>query len=283
MIVLRTVAEIRRALASHRARSVIGFVPTMGALHEGHAALIRAARAVSDPVVVSVFVNPTQFTDSADLAAYPRQEDRDGRIAGEAGAQYLFAPSIEEIYPAAFATTVDVGGPSGGFEGDFRPGHFQGVATVCVKLFSIVQPRMAFFGQKDAQQVAVLQRVTQDLNLDVAIRVVRTVRDADGLALSSRNARLTDDERRRAVAIPRALAAGVEAYARGGDPASAARAMLSELEVEYVDVARFDAHPTLVIAARAGRTRLIDSVPLDDPARAGLPRVATVAEGFRHG
>jgi pantoate--beta-alanine ligase len=270
MMVLRTTADLRRALAPHRSRGRIGFVPTMGALHDGHAALIRATRAASDPVVVSIFVNPTQFTDPADLTAYPRQESRDVQIAETAGASYVFAPTVDEMYPAAFATTVDVGGPSRGFEGDYRPGHFQGVATVCVKLFSIVQPRVAFFGQKDAQQVAVLRQVARDLNLDLEIQVVPTVRDADGLAMSSRNARLSDDERRRALAIPRALAAGLEAWGHGGDPAAAARAALSGLDVDYAGVAHFDGQPTLVIAARAGRTRLIDNVPLDDPARAGV-------------
>jgi pantoate--beta-alanine ligase len=281
MMVLRTVADLRHALAPHRSRGGIGFVPTMGALHEGHAVLIRAARAGSDPVVVSVFVNPTQFTDPADLTAYPRQEDRDVQIAEAAGASYVFAPPVEEMYPAAFATTVDVGGASLGFEGDYRPGHFQGVATVCVKLFSIVQPRVAFLGQKDAQQVAVLRQVVRDLNLDLEIQVIPTVRDADGLAMSSRNARLSDDERRRALAIPRALAAGLEARAHGGDPADAARRALSGLEVDYADVAHFDGHPTLVIAARAGRTRLIDNVPLDDPARAGLRPVAAAGSTRR--
>jgi pantoate--beta-alanine ligase len=281
MMVLRTVADLRHALAPHRSCGGIGLVPTMGALHEGHAVLIRAARAGSDPVVVSVFVNPTQFTDPADLTAYPRQEDHDVRIAEAAGASYVFAPPVEEMYPAAFVTTVDVGGPSRGFEGDYRPGHFQGVATVCVKLFSIVQPRVAFLGQKDAQQVAVLRQVVRDLNLDLEIQVIPTVRDADGLAMSSRNARLSDDERRRALAIPRALAAGLEARARGGDPADAARRALSGLEVDYADVAHFDGHPTLVIAARAGRTRLIDNVPLDDPARAGLRPVAAAGSTRR--
>jgi pantoate--beta-alanine ligase len=270
MIVLRAIDETRQALAPHRSRGVIGFVPTMGALHEGHAALVRAARAASGTVVVSVFVNPTQFTDAGDLAAYPRQLDRDADMASAAGADYLLAPSVDQMYPDGFATTVDVGGPARGFEGDYRPGHFQGVATVCVKLFSIVQPQVVFLGQKDAQQVAVLRQVVKDLNLDLVLQVVPTVRAADGLALSSRNARLTDDERRRALAIPRALAAALEAQGRGGDPAEAARAVLAGLEVEYVEVAQFDADPTLVIAARVGRTRLIDNVPLGDPARAGL-------------
>lgn len=282
MTVLRTVAEMRHALAPHRHRDVVGFVPTMGALHDGHAALIRAARAASGPVVVSVFVNPTQFTDPSDLAAYPRQEAADLGIAEAAGADYVFAPSAGEMYPDGFATSVDVGGPALGLEADSRPGHFRGVATVCAKLFAIVQPRLAFVGQKDAQQVAVLRQLVRDLNLDLDIRVVPTVRDADGLAMSSRNVRLTSDERHQALAIPRALAAGVAAHARGGDPAAAARAELAGLDVDYARVVRFDRDPTLVIAARVGRTRLIDNVPLDDPARAGLP--ATIAaDRVRHG
>ncbi len=281
MTVLRTVADVRHALAPHRARSVIGFVPTMGALHEGHAALVRAARAASAPVVVSVFVNPAQFTDPADLSAYPRQEAADAVVAAAAGADYFFAPSAAEMYPPAFATTVNVGGPAKGLESDSRPGHFQGVATVCAKLFAIVQPQVAFFGQKDAQQVAVLRRLVRDINADLEIRVAPTVRDRDGLALSSRNARLSSDERVRALAIPRALAAGLAAHARGADPAKTARAVLAGLDVDYVEVVRFDEEPTLVIAARVGRTRLIDNVPLADPARAGLPLPAPAGDGGR--
>lgn len=282
MTVLRTVAEVRSALAPHRHRDVVGFVPTMGALHEGHAVLIRAARAASGPVVVSVFVNPTQFTDPSDLAAYPRQEAADLAVAETAGADYFFAPSAGEMYPDGFVTSVDVGGPALGLEADFRPGHFRGVATVCAKLFAIVQPRVAFFGQKDAQQVAVLRQLVRDLNLDLEIRVIPTVRDADGLALSSRNVKLTRDERHQALAIPRALAAGVAAHARGGDPAAAARAELTGLDVDYAHVVRFNHEPTLVIAARVGRTRLIDNVPLNDPARAGL-QAATAGDGVHSG
>jgi len=282
MIRVGTIAEIRHAIAPHRQRDVVAFVPTMGALHEGHAALIRAARAESSCVVVSVFVNPTQFTDPGDLAAYPRQDAADDRIARAAGAQYLFAPSADEMYPSSFATTVDVGGAARGFESDFRPGHFQGVATVCVKLFSIVQPQLVFLGQKDAQQVAVLRQVVRDLNLDLSLRIVATVRDDGGLALSSRNARLSPHDRATAAAIPRALQAGLSAYEDGRDPAAAARAALAGLGVEYVDVAEFDGEPTLVIAARAGATRLIDNVPLKHPALAGLPRRRSTDE-VRHG
>jgi pantoate--beta-alanine ligase len=272
MMTLRTVAAVRRALAPYRAGGAIGLVPTMGALHEGHAALIRAARAGSGPVVVSLFVNPSQFGDPADLAAYPRQESADEAIAAAAGGDFLFAPTAAAMYPDGFATSIDVGGPALGFEGAARPGHFRGVATVCAKLFAIVRPRLAFFGQKDAQQVAVLRQLVRDLDLEIEIRVVPTVRDADGLALSSRNVRLTPEERRRALAIPRALLAGLAAYGRGGDVADAARGALAGLDVDYAAVARFDGEPVLVVAARVGRTRLIDNVPLEDPARAGLVR-----------
>jgi pantoate--beta-alanine ligase len=178
----------------------------------------------------------------------------------------LFAPSAAEMYPDGFASWVDVQGAAVGFEGEWRHGHFRGVATVCLKLFQIVAPSVAFFGQKDAQQVAVIKQLVRDFNLDVVIRVMPTVREADGLALSSRNARLTARERARAAAIPRALRAGLAAHRAGGDPVAAARATLDGFDVEYVAVARFDEHPTLVVAVRLGATRLIDNVPLDDAA-----------------
>jgi pantoate--beta-alanine ligase len=165
---------------------------------------------------------------------------------------------------------VRVGGAAEGFEGAARPGHFEGVATVCLKLFEIVRPAAAYFGQKDVQQVAVIRQLVRDLHLDLDVRVVATVREADGLALSSRNVRLSADERARAAAIPRALREGLRAYRQGADPAAAARRCLADLDVDYVDVATFDGEPTLVVAARAGATRLIDNVPLRDPARAGL-------------
>jgi pantoate--beta-alanine ligase len=242
----------------------------MGALHDGHAALFRAARRDGAHVVASLFVNPAQFNDPADFAAYPRDEARDAGIASAAGVSSLFAPSAEEIYRAGDATVVSVDGPALGYEGTSRPGHFAGVATVCVKLFNIVQPQTAWFGQKDAQQVAVIRGVVRDLHIDVDVRVVPTVRDVDGLALSSRNVRLSLEERRRAGAIPRALEAGLREYRRGGDAAGAARQVLDGLDVDYVDVATFDGEQTLVVAVRVGRTRLIDNVPLDRAELGGL-------------
>jgi pantoate--beta-alanine ligase len=265
MKTLRTVQEMRRAVEPLRATSRIALVPTMGAMHAGHLALLTAARQAADVVVATIFVNPSQFGDSADLANYPRDEARDARLVADAGVQFLFAPSVEEIYPARFATWIEAGGAAERFEGDARPGHFRGVATVCLKLFSIVQPHLAFFGQKDAQQVAVVRQMVRDLNVNVEIRVVPVVRDADGLALSSRNVRLSGDDRARALAIPRALDAALVAYREHRDPVAAARAALAGLDVDYVALADFDGQPTLAIAARVGRTRLIDNVPLVGP------------------
>jgi pantoate--beta-alanine ligase len=262
MNIARTVHDVRRHLATRRAET-IGLVPTMGALHAGHAALCHTARGACDVVVASVFVNPSQFNDPKDLSAYPRDEAADARAAEQAGVDLLFVPSADEMYPPGFATWVDVGGAAEGFEGDRRPGHFRGVATVCLKLFAIVEPDLVFFGQKDAQQVAVIQQMVRDFQLNLAVRVVPTVRDSDGLALSSRNRLLDADDRRAALAIPRALDAGLAAFRAGGDPVAAARPLLAHLEVEYVEVADFGGQPTLVIAARAGRTRLIDNVRLD--------------------
>ena len=269
MKVLRSVAEVREHL---RAKSgSLAIVPTMGALHDGHVALFRAARRACSQVVASIFVNPGQFNDPADLAAYPRQETRDAALARGAGVDAIFVPTVEEMYPSGDATSLVVQGAALGFEGVFRPGHFNSVATVCFKLFNIVEPDVAFFGQKDAQQVAVIRQMVRDLRLDLKISVVPTVREADGLALSSRNVRLSAADRLRALAIPRALAAGLTAHVAGADPAAAARDELEGLEVDYVDVAVFAGEPTLVIAARAGATRLIDNVPLNHPERAGLP------------
>jgi pantoate--beta-alanine ligase len=265
MKILRTVTEIRQALERPRISGTVGLVPTMGALHAGHVALIKAARRECDTVVASVFVNPTQFGDRADLDTYPRDEANDARIAAEAGVDYLFVPALDEIYRPGDATWVEIEGAALGLEGEARPGHFRGVATVCLKLFLIVSPRLAFFGQKDAQQVAVVTQMVHDLKVDLQIRVVPTVRDLDGLALSSRNARLSPEERARALAIPRALGAGIAAARDGRDPVEAARALLVGLDVDYVAVADLNGHPTLAIAARAGRTRLIDNILLDDP------------------
>jgi pantoate--beta-alanine ligase len=250
MKVVRTIGQLR---AIQRAGTV-GLVPTMGAFHEGHLALFAAARAECDCVVTSLFVNPAQFEDAHDLNGYPRDEDRDARVASDAGVDILFAPSADELYPPGFQTWVEVEHLGSTLEGVHRPGHFRGVATVCAKLFNIVRPQLVFFGQKDAQQVAVLKRMIRDLNLDLELRVVPTVRDADGLALSSRNARLSPEERERALALPRALATK--------DPARA-RELLRDLEVDYVEVADFEPR-TLAAAVRVGDTRLIDNVVLED-------------------
>ena len=201
----------------------MGLVPTMGALHAGHESLFRAARAECATVVASVFVNPAQFGEPADLAGYPRDEAHDGETAEGAGVDLLFAPAVAEIYPPGFDTWIDVERLGSILEGAFRPGHFRGVATICLKLFNIVRPERGYFGQKDAQQVQVIRQMIRDLHLDVELRVCPTVRDADGLALSSRNVRLSAAERVRALALPRALASG---------DAETARSMLSGLEVE---------------------------------------------------
>ena len=265
MRLVRSVAEVREALREPRARGErIGLVPTMGAFHAGHLALIRAAREAADVVVVSLFVNPSQFDAADDLARYPRDETADARTAEAEGVDLLFAPTAEELYPPGFDTWVEPGELGSVLEGAARPGHFRGVATVCAKLFAIVQPELAWFGQKDAQQVAVIRRVVADLNLPLEVRVVPTVRDADGLALSSRNSRLSPAERTAALALPRALEAGLEAHRVGGDAEASARRALLEagVDIDYVAVAQFDV-PTLVAAIRVGSTRLIDNVVLD--------------------
>ncbi|MFL5943231.1 MAG: pantoate--beta-alanine ligase [Gaiellaceae bacterium] len=252
MKVVRTIAELETAPGT-------GLVPTMGALHEGHRALFRAARAESDRVVASLFVNPAQFDEQADLEAYPRDEAGDLELAEAEGVDVVFAP--EELYPEGFATWVEPG--KTGAEGSARPGHFRGVATVCLKLFNLVRPERAYFGQKDAQQVAVIRRLVRDLNVPVAIRVVPTVRDPDGLALSSRNRRLSPEERRRALALPRAL----ESAAGSRDPVSAARASLNGLEPDYVEVLDLGDAKVLAAAVRVGSTRLIDNVLLEGEIR----------------
>jgi pantoate--beta-alanine ligase len=256
MKTVRTIEELRAEL-----RGVVGLVPTMGALHAGHLSLVQAARAENELVVASLFVNAAQFGERSDLAAYPRDEAGDAKLAKDAGVDVLFAPAAEEIYPRGFGTWIDVDGT--GAEGAARSGHFRGVATVCVKLFNIVRPQRAYFGQKDAQQAIVIRRVVRDLNLDVQIRVLPIVRDADGLALSSRNARLTAEERARALGLPRALATGAEAYSRGGDAVAATRAALNGLTPDYVEVLDLDGVTILASAARVGTTRLIDNVILE--------------------
>jgi pantoate--beta-alanine ligase len=253
VIVARTTAELQE---SRRSGST-GFVPTMGAFHAGHLSLFDAARRENDTLVVSSFVNPAQFAASEDLERYPRDEDRDRMLAEEAGVDVLFAPSAEELYPPGFQTWVEVEELGRRLEGEFRPGHFRGVATICLKLFNLVRPDRAYFGQKDAQQAAVIRRMVRDLAVPVEICVLPTVRDEDGLALSSRNAHLTPDERAQALSLPRALATR--------DPAKA-RELLNGLDVDYVEVADFEPR-VLAAAVRVGSTRLIDNVVLEGDAR----------------
>ena len=242
---------VRRA-SELRVEGEIGLVPTMGAYHDGHLALFEAARRENETVVASLFVNPAQFGEGDDLERYPRDEARDAELAERAGVDVLFVPHPEEIYPPGFQTWVEVEELGAVLEGEHRPGHFRGVATVCLKLFNLVRPRRAYFGQKDAQQVAVVRRMTRDLAVPVEIRVVPTVRDADGLALSSRNAYLSPEERERALTLPRALAARD-------------RNLLDGLEVEYFEEADFEPR-VLAAAVRVGPTRLIDNVVLEgDP------------------
>ncbi len=255
MRVERTIAETRRALAPARAGS-IGLVPTMGALHEGHRSLLDAARAENDTVVMSLFVNPAQFGEAADLDGYPQDEARDLAFAEDAGVDLVFAPAADEMYPPGFQTWVEVTSLGSILEGEFRPGHFRGVATIVLKLFEITRPDRAYFGQKDAQQAAVIGALIRDLALEVELRVLPTVRDADGLALSSRNALLSPEERARAHALPRAL------RTRDRDEALAILRGTEGLEVDYVEVAPFDP-PVLAGAIRVGSTRLIDNVVLE--------------------
>ena len=283
--ITRTTADLRAALApARRAGRTIGFVPTMGALHDGHRALIERARADHDVVVVSVFVNPTQFDDAGDLAAYPRVEDADAAVAFAAGADVLFAPAVTEVYPAGFATSVVVDGPlTETLEGAHRGrGHFAGVTTVVAKLLTMVAPDGAYFGRKDAQQAAVVTRMARDLDLPTTIVVCPTVRDADGLALSSRNARLSAAERERALSLSRALRDVAAAVADGrlatGDAASAAG--LAALRAGGADPEYFEAvdpvslaplgelrgDVLLLTAARVGDVRLIDNLAARAPA-----------------
>ena len=275
MRTIRTVVELRAAIRAARAEGrTIGLVPTMGAFHEGHLELMRAARAACDEVVVSLFVNPTQFNESGDLAAYPRQEADDAAMAADEGVHILFAPAVEEVYPDGFGTTIRVAGLGDVLEGAHRPGHFDGVATVVAKLLNMVQPDVAFFGCKDGQQLVLVRQLVRDLDLPVRIEAVPTVREPDGLAMSSRNALLSPDERERAVALHRGLIAAERAIAAGERDAErlrkAAEAVMTDLGVEPDYVALVDPdtfQPTatvngrvlVAVAARVGDVRLIDN------------------------
>ena len=275
---VRAKDELRSALAPQRAEGrTIGLVPTMGFLHEGHLSLLRAAREQCDVVVMSLFVNPAQFGEGEDLDSYPRDEQRDARLAAEAGVDLVYAPTVEEVYPEGFATAVEVEGLTEVLDGDPErrgPGHFRGVTTVVAKLLNTVGPDVAYFGQKDAQQLAVIRRMVRDLDFPVRVVGLPTVREADGLAMSSRNAYLEPADRERAVAISRALGAA-ERCAREDSLAAgieAARAELASagIEPEYVEardpdeltpVAELNGRPVLLaVAARVGGARLIDNV-----------------------
>ena len=278
MRAVRTKAELRELLAEPRRRGeVIGLVPTMGALHGGHLSLIRAARSACDMVVMTLFVNPTQFRAGEDLGSYPRDETRDADLAADEGVDALFAPSVEEMYPDDFATAVEVarltevlcGAPE-----QRGPEHFRGVTTVVAKLLNIVRPDVVYFGQKDAQQAIVIRRMVRDLDFGVRIEVLPTVREPDGLAMSTRNRYLTEDERGRATALRRALAAAEEAASSGRPLEAALDAARAELrragvEPEYLEARDaedltpandLNGRPVLVaLAARVGRARLIDN------------------------
>ncbi|UOQ61768.1 pantoate--beta-alanine ligase [Leucobacter rhizosphaerae] len=291
MRIVRSIRDLQHALRDARAAGAasVGMVPTMGALHEGHLSLVRAARAENDCVVLSIFVNPTQFDESADLEAYPRQEAQDAELAERGGADLIFAPTVDEMYPSGHATTVHVESPlTTLFEGARRgSAHFDGVATVVAKLLLAALPERAYFGQKDAQQLRVVQRMVRDLGIPTRIVACPTSRDRDGLARSSRNVRLSVDQRRRALAIPRALTAVEAAVAAGETDAALLRALAVEtlagtsspevgvgIDPEYVaivDPDRFEPLDTLAgealcaIAARVGGVRLIDNVLLHPP------------------
>jgi pantoate--beta-alanine ligase len=275
VITVRTVADLRATLAPHRrAGRSIGLVPTMGALHDGHLSLVRAARERCDVVVVTLFVNPAQFAPGEDLDAYPRDEARDAGLAAAEGADVMFAPPLEEVFPGGFATTVRVAGVTERLEGEHRPGHFDGVATVVAKLLNMAGADVAFFGQKDAQQAAVIRRLVRDLDIPVEVDVRPTVREPDGLALSSRNAYLGPDERERALALSRALFAVERAAGEGAGVADALAAGRRELDAAGVEpeylaavspdtlrpVESFEGAVLVAVAARVGKARLIDNV-----------------------
>lgn len=276
MRILRTIAEVREVVGEAKAQNeTVGLVPTMGAFHEGHLSLMREARAHHGLVVVSLFVNPTQFAPNEDLSTYPRDEERDASMAEGAGADILFAPASSEIYPDGFATNIHVSGLTDVLDGASRGAHhFDGVATVVTKLFGIVRPDVAYFGQKDAQQVLVVRRVVRDLDLDVRIEACPIVREDDGLAMSSRNVYLDRDARAQATALNRALDAA-SALAESGEREAAtliaaARAVLTDagIDPEYLElrdlddlsaVSRLDRDALLAVAAQVGAARLIDN------------------------
>ncbi len=279
MLTVRDLPALRQQLAAWRREgAAVALVPTMGALHDGHLALVEAARRTGARVVASIFVNPRQFAPSEDLARYPRREAADARLLTEGGCDLLWMPDVDTMYPGGFVTNISVGGVSDGLDGAARPGHFDGVATVVTKLFNQVRPDTAYFGEKDFQQLAVIRRLVTDLDMNIEIVGVPTQRDDDGLALSSRNIYLDADERARAVALPRALGIAARAITRGeAVPAVLADAIATlttaGFEVDYVAVADAEAltpdpapgRPRrLLAAARMGTTRLIDNIAIEE-------------------
>jgi pantoate--beta-alanine ligase len=289
MKTVRTAGELRRALEPYRREGRrVGLVPTMGALHDGHLSLIRRAREQCDRVVLSLFVNPAQFDERADLERYPREQERDARLAAAAGVDFLFAPTVEEVYPAGFATSVEVLGLTDKLEGAARGvAHFRGVTTVVTKLLLMTMPEIAFFGEKDAQQLAVIRRLVADLNMPIRIDACPTVREPDGLAMSSRNALLDAHDRTRARALSAALNAAAElADAGESSPAAllgAARATLdaAAIEPDYLALVdpdtfepreRLDRPALLVLAANVGAVRLIDNLTLEPASANQRPR-----------
>ena len=282
MIVCRTVADIRRTVAARQARCTVGLVPTMGALHDGHLSLIRASREQCDFTVVSIFVNPTQFGPGEDFDRYPRNEPADLAACTAAGVDAAFVPSVAEIYPAGPQTTVAVGGVGKVLCGRTRPGHFAGVATVVARLFDIVTPDKAFFGAKDYQQTVVIRRMVADLNLPVQVVVCPTVREADGLAMSSRNAYLTPPQRRQASALSQSLVLARDMIVRNHPPAAQVLAAMRDHlarhapdgRIDYVaivdpadlsDVPSTDRPVLIALAVEFGPTRLIDNLPVPPP------------------
>jgi pantoate--beta-alanine ligase len=272
---VRTSEELTRTVAQLKRRGTVALVPTMGALHRGHMALIEEAQRRSDAVAVSIFVNPMQFGPNEDLGRYPRREDEDERMLEQAGCDLVWLPTADDIYPQNFATAVRVAGLSDRWEGEARPGHFDGVATIVAKLLLAVRPDLALFGEKDFQQLAVIRRMVADLGLGVEIAGVATVRDPDGLALSSRNAYLSDDERRRAVALPQSLEAARDAIRNGQTVAEAldeARKSIRNAGFSRIDYVALVEPGTLapldqpqgemrlIAAAVIGTTRLIDNI-----------------------
>ncbi|MDQ3139800.1 MAG: pantoate--beta-alanine ligase [Pseudomonadota bacterium] len=281
MQTIREIKALRRAVTQLRATGSVALVPTMGALHAGHLALVAEARGRAQHVVASIFVNPKQFAPDEDLASYPRREASDAKLLKDAGAAILWMPGIATMYPGGHATMIGVGGVSEGLDGAARPGHFDGVATVVAKLFNQVRPDVALFGEKDYQQLAVIRRMARDLDFALEIVGVPTQRDADGLALSSRNAYLSDDERIAARALPRALGEAASAIQRGGDVVAALGDARMRLEqagfaaIDYVSLCDADSlQPVttltgparILAAARIGRTRLIDNLAVLPPA-----------------